>query len=92
MRDELFRLGREDGVPAGVVAVVMRVEGQVDAASASALPLQAVDTELRGVGELRVDGDQRLFVGEPSDGAAARREIADVAANGFESRLRGRRL
>ena len=79
--DELLRRCLEDRVSAGVVAVMMGVEGHIDAAAAGALA-EAVDAQLRGVGVLRVDRDECLFVREPPDGAAARGEIADVASNG----------
>ena len=61
MGDDGLGAGRlEDAVAAGVIAVEVRVDHQVDAAAAG-LRLQPVDADLRGLRELRVDDDDGIL-------------------------------
>jgi hypothetical protein len=87
VRDEPLGLGAEHGVAAGVVAVVVRVEHGIDPAPARFL-FQPFDADLGGVGELRVDGDDRVRIDQPPDGAASPREDAHVPPDIRERRDR----
>jgi hypothetical protein len=76
-------------VAARVVAVVMRVDEQVDLPRGARL--QSLEEERGGVGELAVDDDDRIGRDEVADRPAARGEQADVAPHVLEHG-RGRRL
>src|SRR5688572_3159278 len=70
-------------VPAGVIAVVVRVDEHGDALWRTLL--QAGDADLGGVHELTVDRDRTVAVDQVADRAALADEHADAAAELFES-------
>ena len=79
--DALHR-GAERAIAAGVVAVVMGVDQQLDALGR---PLfEACDADLGGLHELAVDRHRAVAVHEISDGPAVAGEVADAAADLFE--------
>ena len=81
--------GAERAIAAGVVAVVVGVDQQLDALGR---PLfEPCHADLGGRHELAVDGDRAVAVHEISDGSAVAGEVADTAADLFELGY-GRRL
>jgi len=89
----VFAAGLKTGLPPRVIAVVVRVEHDVEGAAAATG--QAAEVDRGGVGEQRIDDDERGLVREPADGAAAAGEQADLAPQRAEFRHgrsgRGRR-
>jgi hypothetical protein len=77
----------EDPVSAGVVAVEVGVDDQVDRPAAR-FALEPVQADLRRVRELRVDDEDRVLADVGTDGAALAVEDADPAADVRERGLR----
>jgi hypothetical protein len=87
MRNDLLRGASEGDVAARVIAVVVRVDEEVDAAIVRAL----IETsETRGCfrRKLAVDDRNGTRIHEESDGAAAHREVSDVTPDWREYSLR----
>ena len=82
VRDVLRSRGTEHGVARRVVAVMVRVDEEVDLPRAHLLEI--AERDRRRVRELRVDDDEAVGRHEHADGAAASREDADVAAQRIE--------
>ena len=81
----------EHGVAAGVIAVMVRVDQQIDGPRRPRL--DAVEALLRGIRKLRVHHDHAIRRDQPPDGAAARGEKAGVTPHRRErARHRRRRL
>jgi hypothetical protein len=72
---------------APVVAVMMRVDEEVDLATAGTL-VQSAQARRCLSGELAVNHDDGARVHQITDGAATHGEVADVPADGREDRLR----
>ena len=89
LREDLLHGRSEDGIAAGMVAVVMRVDQVVDDLAPVAL-LDAVEADLRGRRHLGVDDSHAVFRDVVADGAALSGEEPHRAANGGEGGL-GRR-
>ena len=80
--EDALHHGAEGAIAAGVVAVVMGVDQQLDALGR---PLfEPCDADLGGRHELAVDSDRAVAVHEISDGSAVAGEVADPAADFFE--------
>ena len=86
MRDDLGGRGPEDDIARRVVAVMMRVDEEVDLALRHVL--QVAERDCRRVLKLRIDDDDAVGRHEHADGAAAAAEHADVAAQRIERGLR----
>ena len=82
MRDVLRGRRAEHDVARRVVAVMVRVDEEVDLPRAHLLEIAQRD--FRRVRELRIDDDEAVGRHEHADGAAASGEDADVAAQRIE--------
>jgi len=89
VRDDGLRRGLQDEIATGVVAVVVGVDDDIEHTVAATG--QPREEERCGVGELCIHSREHVFVGEPTDTAAAGGEEADVAPQRAELGDRWRR-